>query len=316
MIETILNNAIKHSRELLKAKAGNKYYFDDNLLKEKGKYKEFLYGDKMNDHKYNEFNKVRNFVGTLREFNESIIEKDSTIKNKIYKNLYENIMHERGINEQNIKKRNEIRSAFREQEEYRRLYKIHKAEREATIYKELYNYTLSNKENLLTGNCPDYCNCAFHYLINNYLDDILRFFNTGSATPNHIYIQIIGTLGMYDHVFITIGAFNHNMFKPILGRLYHNLPKELWICDPWANIVCPAEKYNEQWINKMDKWHYIGKCLTLAETPTPNGQVIPPSANCQSPIKKSTYLTIQNSVKKVFNLAIISPDKNVIITAL
>ncbi|MBE8589316.1 hypothetical protein IQ211_18695, partial [Xenorhabdus griffiniae] len=129
-------------------------------------------------------------------------------------------------------------------------------------------------------------------------------------------IQVVGTLGIYDHVFITIGDFNHDVFKPVLGRLYHNLPKELWICDPWANIVCPAEKYNDLWKNKMNKWHYMGKCLTLAETPIPNGQVIPPSANCYSPLKKSTYLTIQNSVKKVFNLAIISPDKNVRITAL
>ncbi|BET96261.1 hypothetical protein [Xenorhabdus taiwanensis] len=302
-------------REILKAKSCNKYYFDNAPLKEKGRYKEFLYGDKMQEHKYNEFKKMRNFIDVFKK-KEHSIEENNKFKNDIYRSMYKGIMHGGEINEQSIEKRNEIKSKFREQEKYERLYKRNEIEREADVYKELYNYALKNKDDFLAGNCPDYCNCEFYYLIHNRLDNILNFFNSGLKTPEHVYIQIVGTLGVHDHVFITIGSFNHNMFKPILGRLYHNLPKELWVCDPWANIVCSAEKYNDMWKNKMDKWHYMGKCLVLAEEPIPNSKAIPPSAKCHSPLKKNTYLTIQNSVKKVFNLAVISPDKNVKIMAL
>ncbi|WP_186435661.1 hypothetical protein, partial [Xenorhabdus innexi] len=170
-----------------------------------------------------------------------------------YQNLYEGILFGERISRQNIKNRDEIKARFRQQEKHERLHKISEAEQHAEIYKELYNYTLKNKDRLLAGNCPDYCNCAFYYLINNCLDKIIKFFNAGLATSNHVYIQVLGTLGVYDHVFITIGSFNHNMFTPVLGRLYHHLPKELWVCDPWANIVCPAEKYSDLWKNKMDK---------------------------------------------------------------
>ncbi|OKP04844.1 hypothetical protein [Xenorhabdus eapokensis] len=321
MIESILNDAVRHSREMLKAKSGNKYYFDNAPLKEKGTYKEFLYGNEMQKHKYNEFNKMRNFIDVFRKKEHNIEKNDKfkndKFKNDIYRSMYENIMHGSEINEQSIKKRNEIKSKLHEQEKHERLYKRNEIEREADTYKALYNYTLKNKDNFLSGNCPDYCNCAFHYLIHNCLDNILKFFNSGLENPDHVYIQIVGAVGVHDHVFITIGSFNHNMFKPILGRLYHNLPKELWVCDPWANIVCPAEKYNDLWKSKMDKWHYMGKCIVLAEEdPIPNRKVIPPSAKCHSPLKKNTYLTIQNSMKKVFNLAVISPDKNVKIMAL
>ncbi|MCG3463844.1 hypothetical protein L7G72_18920 [Xenorhabdus bovienii] len=309
MIESILNEAVRHSREVLKAKAGNKYYFDNSLPKEKGIQKEFLYGDEMQVHKYNEFKKMRNFIDILEKNND--IEENTKFKNDVYRSIYDGIMYGGKMNEKNIKKRNEIKYKLCEQEKYDKLYNLNKIERETNVYKELYNYALKNKDNLLVGNCPDYCNCAFHYLINNCLDNILNFFNSGLENPRHVYIQTVGTLGVHDHVFITIGAFNHNIFKPILGRLYHNLPQELWICDPWANIVCPAEKYNDMWKSKMDKWHYMGKCLNLEESSIPNNQVIPPSAKCDSPLKKNTYLTIQNSVKKVFNLAVISPDKNV-----
>ncbi|MDR0217635.1 MAG: hypothetical protein LBI71_01915 [Enterobacteriaceae bacterium] len=311
MIESILKDAVKHAREILQAKTVNKYYFDDDILKEKGRYKEILYGEKMIDHKRTEFNKMRTLLTSLCQ-KEYDIENKTECKNDIYRSMYEGIMYGGRINEQRIKKRNKIRTDFRKQEEYANLYRRDETERMADNNRELYNYMLKNKKRLLSGNCPDYCSCAFHYLINNRIDDILNFFNNSSETSNHIYIQIVVTLGIYDHAFITIGCFNYNVFKPILGRLYHDLPKGLWVCDPWANIVCRAEKYNDMWKNKMDKWHYMGKCLILGEN---NEQATFPSIKNHSPLNKNTYLTIQNSVKKVCSLAVISPDKNVIIKA-
>lgn len=31
-------------------------------------------------------------------------------------------------------------------------------------------------------------------------------------------------------------------------------PNHLAICDPWANIACPAREYPDRFAAKMDKW--------------------------------------------------------------
>ncbi|WP_186435662.1 hypothetical protein, partial [Xenorhabdus innexi] len=86
MIESILNEAVKHSREILKAKAGNKYYYDINIPKQKGEHKEHLYENEMIDHKNNEFNKVREFADTLIRDNNYTKNNAFEINERIKKN--------------------------------------------------------------------------------------------------------------------------------------------------------------------------------------------------------------------------------------
>ncbi|WP_340611485.1 hypothetical protein [Xenorhabdus bharatensis] len=320
MIESILNDAVKYSREIINAKAGNKYYFDMDLVKEKGSVKLSLYNPEIKQGVHDRYEYSRKLVDdSIEDSKEEINYLKGKIKecNSVYKDFYQAIMYGGKIDEKSTKQRNDIRNKFYEKALYEKLFNDEKSEMTTSAYEKLYNYEVrESKRHLITGTCPDYSNNAFHYLMHQRVDDILKFFSTGLINNKHVYIQIVCTEGIYDHVFMTIGSFDNNMFKPMLGRLYHELPIDLWVCDPWANIVCRSDKYNDLWKNKMNKWHYVGKCLELKMRVIPKGEKAPPSAESSSPIKRDTYLTIQNSVKKVIGLGVISPDKRITIQAL
>jgi hypothetical protein len=64
------------------------------------------------------------------------------------------------------------------------------------------------------------------------------------------------------HGFVVVGQTT----GPSAGD--HTYPKSFaewddtaWICDPWANIACPARNYEAQWRLKMRKWQRVGKKL-------------------------------------------------------
>lgn len=44
-------------------------------------------------------------------------------------------------------------------------------------------------------------------------------------------------------------------------------PKHLYICDPWANIACPAPEYPEQFARKMEKWIRDDKLIQSGPDP-------------------------------------------------
>lgn len=64
-----------------------------------------------------------------------------------------------------------------------------------------------------------------------------------------------------DHVFAVIGSV-----RPELVCLpIQEWPAHLFICDPWANICCPAPDYPDRFKEKMAKWGRGGKRILSAE---------------------------------------------------
>jgi len=59
-----------------------------------------------------------------------------------------------------------------------------------------------------------------------------------------------------DHAFAVIGHSPKNTSRSFSSW------KDVWIVDPWANIVCPAPKYIDKLIKKMEKWERSGKIIT------------------------------------------------------
>jgi hypothetical protein len=47
----------------------------------------------------------------------------------------------------------------------------------------------------------------------------------------------------------------------VLSRDMKNWSNNIIICDPWMNIVCPAPKFPELFLEKMDKWAKAGKLV-------------------------------------------------------
>ncbi|MDX7987194.1 hypothetical protein FE392_07595 [Xenorhabdus sp. 12] len=305
-IELILHDAVEHSREKFKAKAGNKYYCDKSVLDEKDSYKRFIHSGGVKKRGQEEFLKSRAFISNLEiEEERRQASFNEILGNDLYKRFYQGILHGGKMSESSKKDRESIRAEFRQRDLINQLINKDENEINAEQYRKIYDYTVEKQNELLAGNCPDYCNAAYHYLIQQRVDDILSFYNAMHNTPSYVYVQIIATQGKYDHVFILINSFNNKKGQPILGQLYHELPRGAWVCDPWAKIVCCAEDYNDRWKSKMSKWHLLGKCLVLSS-----------NDSNQFPLKKDTYLTIQNSVKKILNQAIISPDGNITARAL
>jgi hypothetical protein len=67
---------------------------------------------------------------------------------------------------------------------------------------------------------------------------------------------------------VSIGALSVHAFS-VIGAIEPetaNLPLSAWpshiyVCDPWANIACPAPEYPTRFEQKMEKWHKSGKLI-------------------------------------------------------
>ncbi|WP_340620473.1 hypothetical protein [Xenorhabdus siamensis] len=203
---------------------------------------------------------------------------------------------------------------------YQRNVIVSRMDRHNKIRLELYNlkdinqkhqYLLSNEHNNLVGNCPELCLATYIYLIKERAKDIWELYN---ASWNYeypqltcpIYIQQIYTLGVYDHVFLLLDHPDSLVRRPKIGTIYHELPEGSWVCDPWADIVCLAEDYNDRWKHKMMEWNHQGMCLLLKSPGSSS-----PSAESFSPLKKYTYLTVECSDKQVYRLSAIYRDGQV-----
>ena len=60
-----------------------------------------------------------------------------------------------------------------------------------------------------------------------------------------------------DHVFVIMSMPKELPRSP--DKDMTKWSKEIWVCDPWANIVCEAPKYYDAFKTKMDKWAKEGK---------------------------------------------------------
>ena len=58
--------------------------------------------------------------------------------------------------------------------------------------------------------------------------------------------------GEADHIFVIVSA---NEFSPLMQwKKMNEWPKTVWVCDPWAKIVCEAPDYYRDFKAKMQKW--------------------------------------------------------------
>lgn len=55
-----------------------------------------------------------------------------------------------------------------------------------------------------------------------------------------------------DHVFVAVADFRFNVER--FDKDMKSWPEKVWICDPWANVVCPANTYYESFERQMKKW--------------------------------------------------------------
>ena len=94
------------------------------------------------------------------------------------------------------------------------------------------------------GNCGELAAIAYAYLLE-------------SAEASSFDYVIFASPG--DHAFISIGQpLPVNGVYPISFGDWHD---GAYICDPWANLACPAQEYPQYWQAKMRKWAMAGKRL-------------------------------------------------------
>ncbi|MDC9613148.1 hypothetical protein PSI19_04460 [Xenorhabdus khoisanae] len=156
-----------------------------------------------------------------------------------------------------------------------------------------YKAILQKEPNQLIGNCEEYSLMAFFYLMEEKSKDIL--INLSSS----YFIEYIVTLNSYHHCFIAIEPMKDPLYRQERESLSPGKPlaPNSWICDPWANIACPAVYYPLEWKLKMQKWNDRKKYIRRF-----TDQFIPPTDNC-------TYFLIENSVQTIVLLAQITLKK-------
>ncbi|HVJ88738.1 MAG TPA: hypothetical protein VM580_02975 [Labilithrix sp.] len=108
---------------------------------------------------------------------------------------------------------------------------------------------------LRAGNCQELCELAFYYIykvLGIQVVDLVTLENDG------------------DHVFVVIGQSSWPTLQHSRKRRYHlnfnNWDDVAWICDPWANIHCPARVYPTFWRSKMTRWFEKDKWIQLDKT--------------------------------------------------
>jgi hypothetical protein len=91
------------------------------------------------------------------------------------------------------------------------------------------------------GNCTEYAAIAWRYLV-------------GQGVLAHI----VGLEGG-DHAFAVVGL------KQLPSKDFTAWGEDVWICDPWANICCPAADYPKAWNEKMARWDEKEKLILDAD---------------------------------------------------
>ena len=78
-------------------------------------------------------------------------------------------------------------------------------------------------------------------------------------------IGILDEAGIKDTHVVSFDDFDHNVI--LIGKMppkglpleMEDWPSHLAICDPWANIACPAKEFISAFMEKMQKWDSNGK---------------------------------------------------------
>ena len=105
--------------------------------------------------------------------------------------------------------------------------------------------TLGELRATKAGNCSAYSLLALGYI---------------HACYPRIGATIFSLGGDGDHVFVAVNIDRNDNF----GDDMEKWPDYVWICDPWANLVCPAPQYYGAFSDKMGKWNDSGKRILYA----------------------------------------------------
>jgi hypothetical protein len=104
------------------------------------------------------------------------------------------------------------------------------------------------------GNCGDYSTLALAYILAYY--------------PNYVATRVqLRPPG--DHEFVVV--WREQLRRHLWGDAMNLWPSGIWVCDPWAKLVCPAKEYYEKFTKKMDKWKADGKRILY------KGEWLPPN---------------------------------------
>jgi hypothetical protein len=84
------------------------------------------------------------------------------------------------------------------------------------------------------GNCAEYALVARDFLL---------------QRDPRAKVAVVG-LSAADHVFVAVGL----AADTVPPKNMSTWGEDVWICDPWANIVCRAAAYPGEWQSKLRKW--------------------------------------------------------------
>ncbi|OTA21094.1 hypothetical protein Xbed_00740 [Xenorhabdus beddingii] len=173
----------------------------------------------------------------------------------------------------------------------------------------IYHKLISKQNSFLVGNCMLLAIFALQYLKNEHNQTLCQLFYPTdinlSALKSLLTLQLIVTLRPYNHAFSLICPPSYTNPKPKIGETYrpNQFPDGSWICDPWANIVCPAKNYDDKWKLKMAEWNHSGKALYLNRSNVQQDNDLN-----QSPLGKYAYTMVQMSHKTIDELITIFPN--------
>ncbi|PHM37241.1 hypothetical protein [Xenorhabdus innexi] len=176
---------------------------------------------------------------------------------------------------------------------------------EMKLIKDIHQYALSrsNAGEKLVGNCGDLSISVFYYLANQRRQEILRSFNDKRNKNNEtqsIYVLYIESNDPYDHAFVTVNLPKYPLTLPKVNNIYEPSFYNSWVCDAWANIVCPYIEYITRWKTKMLRWHLVGKSVSVYQEEQRLGY--------PTPLRRHNYHAITLSSKNVVYIAEIRPD--------
>jgi hypothetical protein len=98
--------------------------------------------------------------------------------------------------------------------------------------------------------------------------DDLAFAVTDVLAYAHPEVPVSYALLPDSHAFAIVGAIPEDCAHRPLAAW----PSHIYICDPWANIVCPAPEFPSKFGAKMQKWQAGGKVIRNSK-----GEWIPPT---------------------------------------
>ncbi|OTA18902.1 hypothetical protein Xbed_02888 [Xenorhabdus beddingii] len=173
---------------------------------------------------------------------------------------------------------------------------------ETTKMSQQYDYLIRNRPaSGFVGNCGEYSYFAFYHLMKMCPADIRKTYTTNKECP--IYVQLPVLLQPYDHTFILIYQADSLSYHPNRFLKFNAIPSDAWVCDPWADIICLAQHYDDVWKNQMAKWHQKGLCIrtVLSDEKLAHNQNY-------SPLRERTYTNISNGNKFIAHLGTIYPN--------